>query len=352
MNKIKQLPKVEVGGKPFEIGFAHGRSCRDAIQSLARESLIQEIGRYKKKNFSEIVNIAHKYERFIKQYAPHLIEEIRGISEGADISYNETLLLQCRSEVVYEAKLEGCTALGFCRNRTEHSEMIVAQNIDLSDKFEDYAIILHIQPQNKPDILTWTLSGTLGQVGINSAGLARCGNVLISPGWRVGLPTTVLFRCILEAIDIEEMLKFLEKCFRAKSNNFMVADRNGTLTNVETTVTELRKIEPENGVCIHTNHYLNQDFVPFEKFYNLPNSNIRLNRAKQLVEQATGKFNSDKIKSYLKDHYNDPDSICQHVHKKGSNTKTVASLLLHPDSQYIEACLGNPCGNEFYRYSL
>ncbi len=348
------LPVIRVEGTPYEMGYEHGRQCLEPIRYMAREGLLREIRRYSKNaGLSLMVELAKDYEPFIREAAPHLREEIRGIGDGSGITYPEALMLQCRAELVYKVKTGAeCTSFALERERSATGKVIVGQNLDLGAALEDAAIILCLHPVEGPAIITWTLAGTVGQLGINSAGLGRCGNVLISPGWRVGLPTTILFRRILEQSSVREAERFMAGSYRAKSNNFMLGDETGRVMNLETTASDFRILHPTDGVVTHTNHYLHPDLIPYELFYDVEDSAIRLNRLNELLAGPPRKAEPGKLKAFLADHANSPHSICKHAEKDSNRAKTVAAVILHPESRTMEVCPGNPCSGQFSTYRL
>lgn len=360
---MKQFKIVKVGGTPFEIGFDYGKECKDEIQLFIKDVLPKVLSFDRDVDLNKIAKMSLDYELYIKKAAPHLLEEIRGIGEGAGISYEKALMLQCRSELVYTAKMNWeiknktnsqleCSSFGVSRERSFNDKVIIGQNVDMGKDLEELGIILCIYPKEGPAIMTWTLAGTVGQVGFNSFGLARCGNILISPGWRIGLPTTVFFRLILEMPTTHAVTKLVEDSNRAKSNNFLIGDKSGEIIDIETTTTDYRILYAKNGIIAHTNHYLNQDFIKNEKFYNLDNSKIRLNCMESLFAKAPNKIGIDYLKHILTNHDMSPNSICAHNNDNPKDSKTVVSVIMNPEDGKMLACPGNPCTGEFEEYIL
>jgi len=84
----------------------------------------------------------------------------------ADVSPAVPRSLEARSE-------PECTSFAISKNRSATGEVIVGQNLNLAPAFEPSGVVLCLYPKDGPAIITWTLAGTVGQVGLNSAGLAR-----------------------------------------------------------------------------------------------------------------------------------------------------------------------------------
>jgi len=361
---------IRAEGSSFDLGREHGHQCRELIRQLAREDLPREMAARGMVDSRDIMRKGLDYRPFIEASAPHLLEEIRGIADGAGIEFEEALALQCRSELVNRTKTEPeagseveaktepeatsdpeCTSFAISKERSATGEVIVGQNLDLAPTFDPFGVILYLYPKRGPAIITWTLAGTVGQVGLNSAGLARCGNFLLSAGWRVGLPTTILWRLIMERESVEGVERVVaasDSC-RAKSNNFIVGDSAGTIADFEATVDAYRRLGPEDGVILHTNHYLHPDLLSSERqTTRLPDTQARLARLRNLFAEHPGKIGSAQLQTFLRDHSGRPQCICKHE----GYSKTVVSVISHPKAGCIEVCSGNPCEGEYQMFRL
>lgn len=366
---MKSFKVVKAGGSHYEIGLTYGKECKYMIQYFAKEGLTRELSGENVPTIQELEDSAMAYEPYIAEFAPHLLEEIRGIGEGAKISYRQALMLQCRGEILYkkgakpgakgksekiEKQME-CSSFALNRSRSAMGRIVVGQNLDLPCTFEELGIILHLYPDDGPSIMTWTLAGTLGQVGLNSYGLGRCGNALICPERQEGLPTTITFRRILEMKNVAEVINLMIKTngFRAKSNNFVVGDREGVIVDIETIPGQFRLISAENGIVTHTNHYLHPDFLPYERYPRMDNSRTRLACLRDNLTMLTEKIDSNDLKPILRSHQSEPYPLCVHSDpKNGIKNKTIASIIMDPETGTMEACPGCPCENEYVKYTL
>jgi hypothetical protein len=113
---------LRVRGSNYEIGLQLGEAMKHKIPKAIDQIFDYELGVFYKlltkgKN-SPIVpdmtkeKVLKKTLEFLplfKHYCPGMLDELRGISKGAGISFEEALLLQVRGEVVY-AMSAGCTA--------------------------------------------------------------------------------------------------------------------------------------------------------------------------------------------------------------------------------------------------
>jgi isopenicillin-N N-acyltransferase-like protein len=345
----KQLEKIETSGDNYDLGYLHGRYCRDKIKMLTKNLLREAIERTDLSR-KQVYKIATKYLPYFESAAPHLINEIKGIAKGSALSFEEVLLLNLRHEFMYGIRTmerPGCTSIGVTRERSETGKLIVAQNVDLPSSFGDLMVLFHLKPRKGPKILMYALAGTVGHHGINSYGLARSSNALVSGNEKAyGVSRVVLSRLMLEQKSVDGVIELFENIDRAVSGNYMLADNTGKILDVETTAEKYRIIHPENGFIVHANHILHPDLVDLEKSVSKDSPN----RYKQMLGLASshkGKIGVGEIKEWLRNHEGFPGSVCNHT-----ANSSIASLICHPEEGKITACPGNPCENEFNEYFL
>ncbi len=348
---------ITVEGGAYERGYQYGSQCAELIQYAAREAFPKLLKADTPEKLELLKDEAERYQPFIAEHANHLLDEMRGLADGAGITWREVLLLQTRPELANarHSRLNlldhECTTIGVGGSRTQDGHPIVAQNVDMSEELKDLGMVLRIYPDEGPSILTWTLAGVLGQTGINSAGLGRCGNVLFSGGWRLGVPTSVLFRLALEQETVDGVIELCKRVPRAKSNNFMVCDISGNLADIEMTVENQEVIYPDDDAVLHhTNHYCHPNLIAEDTEPNRRGTQARQARLEVLTaESEGGVIDVDAIMSYLGDHENEPQSICRHG---GDGGVTLASCVLAPARSEAYISLGNPCEVNYERYQL
>ena len=119
----------------------------------------------------------------VRALLPNLLEEIRGLAEGARIEMADALACNIRSLPTGTGE-GGCTAYAVSRNGTAERGILAGQNSDMDDHVPPLAYVLHLQPRNKPEVLIWTFGGMIGYHGMNSVGLAHFANALGGGTWR------------------------------------------------------------------------------------------------------------------------------------------------------------------------
>ena len=162
---MHQFPLIKVAGTPREMGRQHGEQAA-ALITRYLASIEKSTG----KDRDELGARARAFEPFIDTLNPLLLDEIRGLAEGAAIPYEHALLCQARGEAV-KAPLEGCTAFALTGMATAAGQPLAGQNQDLPPEFADLGIVLHLRPDDgRPRAITFTFAGQLGYMGMNHLG--------------------------------------------------------------------------------------------------------------------------------------------------------------------------------------
>ncbi|MBI4641886.1 MAG: hypothetical protein HY731_14445 [Candidatus Tectomicrobia bacterium] len=350
-NTETKLPLVHVRGSHSEMGRQFGEQLSAQIKEYS-ETWLRNVTKRSGLTMEQALVKAKSFAPFVEEYAPHLAEEIRGVAEGAGISEAEAYSIQIRMELLYGGPPPlSCTTFAISGERTVDGRPIVGQNVDLAADVEKYGLILHLEPDEGPAIMIYTSPGLISYVGINSAGLAVHGNLLIAPGWRAGFPRYLVSRLMLEQSTVEEALAAGVKPPRASSRNLILGDSRGTIRNIELAIDDHRILEPENGFLVHTNHYIAPGLEGIEGKPPSASSCNRLERIKTLIGEEKEPLTVEKLQGFFRDHEGYPGSICAHPSGE-SNSKTVVSLISKPADGEMYVAPGNPCGSEYTLYRI
>ncbi len=134
--------------------------------------------------------------------------------------------------------------------------------------------------------------------------------------------------------------------------NFLIAYKDGEAVDVETSCVENHILFPtQENFMAHTNHYINHctGFKDIKtRDYN-PSTYIRLQRIKKLLTKMNGKIDIKIIQEILKDHFDNPFSVCLHDNDEFSpaiqTSKTCLSIVMDLSQKIISYTKGNPCQN-------
>lgn len=342
------MQAILLQGDPFELGRQHGRCLQDEIQSFLQQDLA---GRHplspKPIAPDKLAATIQGYAAVIRQELPELYLELQGLAEGAGISLDEAVLLQIRRELLGTRPY---TLTGDCSSVGIFNPMspVLAQTIDLEGCLQDLGHVFVIQPKGQPKIIQYSFSGLLGYMGMNDAGLALAINLVVSPGWQVGISPYLLSRQLLACDSIEGCLAVLDRCTIASSRSFLIMD-NQRLVNVEVTPAGYRILE--GNFLTHTNHFLHADLQPADRLH-LFSRNSSYQR-KQLLDVSL-QNNPDliAIQQVFRDHSFYPTGLCAHNMGHPFLNETVAAVIMYPQQKAFWALKGKPCEGNYTLYTL
>lgn len=151
------IPIITISGGPFELGYGHGNKAKEAIKKnfdfylgfwhywsgVKREQVLKE---------------AQKFIPYIEDLDPELVEELRGVAQGAEMEFEEIVALNSRYEVSYaymptsptKIAWEGCTAYALRPEATKNHHTFVGQNWDFRPGLKNSCMILHLKQRKNP----------------------------------------------------------------------------------------------------------------------------------------------------------------------------------------------------------
>ena len=333
----QEIPLIEASDTNYNAGYKIGQRCKSRIERLIETS---------KRKYSSITGRPFEYfirrsERMLdicrKGYGKY-IEEIKGITDGAGVDFDEYFALNFEDEVIDFA--EKCTTL--CLKNGD--DVYLGHNEDWTNDFLDKLYILKLKQRGKPDVLFLSYLGPPQFIiaSLNSAGIAFTGNSLYITH-KLGIPEALMLRAMADAKNVKEAVSDLIVKPREMGMNSMIISRD-KVVDVENSLNKSAVIEVKKDWFVHTNHPLKL------KGEHYKNSLVRYNRASEILENADDK-NINLIKKILSDHRNSPYSVCRHS-KKNSEWATIASVIIDIARMRMLISHGNPCKNEFREYRL
>lgn len=341
-----EFPLYKARGTHRELGRQHGEQA--ARQIKAHIEMMRSMPKLSEEQFRRR---AAQFQPLFARNCPHLLDEIRGLAEGAGVTLEEAMACSIRGEL-HSAPAEGCTTYVIERHGAAGDQIIAGQNSDMGHANIALAYVLHLQPQGKPEVLMWTFGGMLGYHGVNSAGVAHFENALGGgPPNRFGIPHYPVERMMLECNRLERAIDLLRTMPLASNANYVLCDGYGNIADVEATTAGV-EVLPDRGTgyFAHTNHFLSGRYALPQNFKrSLADSFPRQNRIDSLIKSHYGSIQVDDIKQFLCDHSGYPTSICRH---SGEGMQTVASMVAEPAQRCMHVAVGTPCQHRYVTYSM
>ena len=194
---------------------------------------------------------------------------------------------------------------------------------------------------------------------MNAAGLGLVTNALVTDAdaGEPGLPYHVLLRAVLDCATVTEALKVLQAGPRSSSANYLIAHASGAALDIEAApgdFTRLYPLFPEDGVLLHTNHFLAPRIDPVDlALWAMPSTAVRLQRLRAATTAEPPAL--DDFRALLADHADYPHSICAHPDPADHPCEqggTVASVLMDLGARRLWLAAGNPCQVPYERLEI
>jgi isopenicillin-N N-acyltransferase like protein len=349
------LPKFTLQGSPYEIGKQYGELARvQILLHLATQKSIMVNLRPDQPDWwqAEVKKHLPVYE----EMAPHFVEEMHGLAHGADLDFDDVLLLNIRDELFVggrPATHEGCTSFGCSGSVTLDGAPILGQTKDPLGISRDLFVVISMRQQGRPDLLQMPYAGEFGVFGVSSTGMACFGNSIYVRGRGLGrIPWSLFRRLVLESASVEDVIALVRKHGITAPGSLTVGDGSGRTIAVENTDLGPAIVEAKDGMLVHTNHidsHLSSGEIYDEPFRT--GSRRRQQRLIELLEGERGRLTAPTAMRFLGDHSNYPLSICRHL-VDGSTAITTAALVVEPKRLLLHAIRGLPCRGWPATYTL
>lgn len=187
-------------------------------------------------------------EAIYSTFAPHLLEELEGLSQGLDISFSEAASLFSGYDVP-KTEAMGCSAI--------MTKDYYVRNYDFSPDLYDGMFSL-IQPHTSFATAGYNLQIIGRHDGVNEAGLVAGLHFVSNEGYTTGLSAWTAVRMVLDGCSTtEEAVHMLKEIPHTACYNFSLGDEQGNFAVVEASPENVVvRREPSLLTCV--NHFQDQ----------------------------------------------------------------------------------------------
>lgn len=362
MKNPSDIRVLVLEGAPWERGQIHGETLKLMISQgidLWKKHLQKFTGMKPDKYISHFVEETGLLAA-VKKWAPHLLEEVKGIGEGAGVDFNTIFAWQCADEEWWYRKPfekyagEHCSGLGCFKE--EDSAPMLAQNLDVPNYYDGFQVLLHIKhPESSLESFVFTIAGIIGACGLNSQTLGICVNTLINLNHSAdGLPVDFIVRSLLEQRSLDKAVQFIHEIKHASGQNYIIGNAE-KIVAFECSANVVCQYVPYKAASrvYHTNHELvNDDRVPLSKRVPLAKSTTRarFNFLESQLKDPSKTITLETIKSILSSH---EGPLCVHNTHQPRGACTLGSLIMSlstPPELYL--AFGPPCSKEYETFSF
>lgn len=367
---MQPFPLIELRGSPEARGRAYGEAAAERVRRSLSHYGAQLAG--SGLDAEGVRRLARDFVPRIEAFAPDFVPEMRGIAAGANVPFEDIVLVNCRTEILQLAQrrapaaleaerraADGCTGAIILPEATRDGVLLHGQNWDWKSECAETGVVLRIRREDGPDVLTFVEAGGLARCGMNEAGIAITANYLTSDRdyRQEGVPLSLLRRRALEQEHVALALHIIYATPKSASNNLMVSQAGGFGLDIECAPDESFLLHPEGGILVHANHWLSP--VALSKLKEMgvattPDSLYRDQRVRQTLAARRGALDLEALRTAFLDAWQTPWSVCRppRPNLQGVSSATVATILMQPGLGVMEIAPLPALGASFTRYTL
>jgi isopenicillin-N N-acyltransferase-like protein len=352
------IPIIKVKGTHKEIGRQVGEAFREQIQHhlASTQELIRITFESLELDWDGARMQGRKYLPFAQERYPEYVDELFGLSEGANVDFDDVGVVNALEAVTIDAlHLSKCTSLAISETRTADGHVLIGHNEDWIPDDEPDVYLIHAEPVDDPPFLAMTYGALLPNIGFNAYGIAQCCDSVYPNDSRIGIPRLVVSRAVLAARTPSEAIRQTLIPRRAAGYNHLIAHESGEIYSVEVSARKFAILYAHDGYMVHTNHYLdpNMQMIEYEPD-ELISTRVRYMRANRLLRESD-QHTIKSLQVIQRDHINFPNSICNHSLDDMDpldREKTVNSMVIDLTARAMHIAWGNPCVNPSHTYYL
>jgi isopenicillin-N N-acyltransferase-like protein len=267
--EVLPFPELRAAGAAGDLGLAHGRAFATQIEHNLRFYL-RWLSRSGQVPSARLLEIAGGFPPVIETSFPEMVEEMEGIAMGAGRTLADIALINARTDVLaivenqdLQEKVPACTALALFGEVDGRPAVALGQNWDWNPELAKAPVVLRLEPDHAPALVTLTEAGMLGKIGFNQHRLGVCLNFLShrsdGPPDRFGVPVHCLLRAVMTCETIEDAVEAVDSSPRCASANFLIAQHGADgpeALDLEITPDEVIALRTDGDDLVHTNHFL------------------------------------------------------------------------------------------------
>jgi isopenicillin-N N-acyltransferase-like protein len=340
-------------GRAF--GLAHERAVKNTV-SVYRRLFAEScsLGRSEVERFGEQVG-----ELLAARY-PHLLDEILGVAEGADVGGAELVAINARTELLAGATAPECSVIASVPGGTG-APCLLAQTWDWHPALEPSRVVWTVHQEAGPWFVTMTEAGILAKIGLNSSGVA-CGlNFLTSAGdgGATGIPIHVLLRLVLaDCSSLGAALQLLLNAEASASSCITVAYADaygGSVFGLEVAPGGTAAVGADgDGRFVHTNHFLEEPSSADLGVLEWPGTLIRFAHLRARLAEVAWP-DEVALRSMLASHFAAPDSVCKHEVASdlwADRRHTLVAIVINLSKPSFAISDGPPCEGRWQEVPL
>jgi len=325
-----------LSGTYYEMGLEQGRSLKEMGFTLPPPD-------------EKTLHFAKRCEEIVGQYMPELLDEIRGVADGAEIAY-DTIMTLTTTAPFDPDEMPGCSIVAVMPERTVEGRMIIGRNFDMfEDVSKEGATTYRTYPEGHYASVGNCDIWVGRWDGLNEAGVFTGTTALFLPGPKPILPSPVGWftgRHILDRfVAMDEAVKFVQSIPSTGCGGRLIADSSGRAVVIESSAEGREVRHPEDGLLVLTNHAVCSALAGKDSdSKGYADSQARYNRLRELLSE-TKVIDVEMVKEAMSDH---EGGVCSHrVGPSGRKDSTIWSVVARPGERKADIAEGHPCQAQY-----
>ena len=362
------LKVVVLEGSPYDRGVIHGRMLKKEINEVIRKWKTQIEAGYKIDADEFILRFIKETDFIpaIRKWTPDLLEEVKGIAEGAGVDFTTMLFFQFPDEEWANAPSIAaghCSSMGI--DKRGDRPAVIAQNMDIGGFYDGYQTLLCIKRKDSDlESFVFTCAGLIALNGMNNRSVGVTVNTLSQLSHsRDSLPVSFVIRGILERETLKDAVKFLHTVKHASGQNYILGGPEEVFS-FECSANRISPYVPFKNAHIvyHTNHPLaNDDYSDEYRTWLVTHDRSEIQKSdtgvrfQSLEKRLKGNLDAldvDDFQSALRSTDSEKNPICV-PYRNASETFTFGStIMILSKKPEIWITAGPPDSKEYMAFAF
>lgn len=341
----KRFAHLEVRGAYREIGYQIGRVFKKNIEAVINRRSEWHSNLISILRSDEGRKLSDKLLELSQKHFPNVVEEIKGIADGAGIHFDQLWAINIKSELgAVQQEPPGCSSI-FVK---DDDTMWLFHNEDGHTAYQDIMFTIKASPPSGVSYIALVYPGTITGNGpsLNSRGIVQTTNYIGSTRSEIGIPRYILGRAILEAKDFEEAIQIATLEPRAYPYHHNLASFDEKRYASVETIPGVSDVNHPDGIYVHTNHLVSEkteDYQFQDQEYKNSSSLSRYSVISEGVNQLEShNLQPENLLTLLSSHDRKPYSPCRHPEKDVSG-RTLGTAFYNINEGVFKLYKGNPC---------
>lgn len=320
-------------GDDYEMGLGYGR-------------MLAEVGFAPPAASPPKLAFARECERIVREHAPELLEELRGVADGG--RFDPALI---NSFALTLGEQPACSVVAISGRHTADGGPLFGRNFDFFEWDAEHQEIYRTYPEGRLASIGCSDVFVGREDGVNEAGLAMAQTHVSGTSVEPGVLFSIAGRMVLDRCrDVPEAVALLESIPHVRANNWLLADARDAIAIVETGPGGVAATYAEDGFAIATNQFRSPGMRSHERVEERPpDSEPRMCALQAWWDGRTGKVGAAEVRAVLSGH---ADGVCVHRTDLPQPLLTIRSLVLSPGQRRMEVADGPPCSAPFEVYEF